>query len=590
MVSYKFLGRVIKMSNLKSNTENITLACQSEILRLSEELGYSAHEIKWVVAQNSETVRNLVKVIETISSQTQEISANSSTGSQQLNNLSLLASNLKETASSVARISKNYLNKVKEGSLAINDVEMALEQVSAEINKSSEEVETLLKLMAKIKDFVDFIKHIAQQTNLLALNAAIEAARAGEAGRGFSVVAAEIRKLAEQSKDQAQEIYKTAELIDEGISRACKISKDGALSLKNLKSKMQFGKEVMDGAVAVFEDISQQNSKLLESSEQQAESTRYLADIFASFSEKTASTADSTTKVAFLIKDQERQNEQLLGIADSLVDKVYSLQKQTTYLKKSDEIIFGINPALSPKIIKSMYLPVIRTVCKKIHYTPRVLVATDYDALANCLIDGIVDVGWFSPLAYVNAKSKAPVIPLVTPIVNGAPNYVGFIITNAESGIVDLKDIRGQRIAFVDPKSASGYAYPRLLLKKAGINPEKDLKEQLFLGTHSNVVEAIISGSIKVGATYSEAIDDAKNRGLDVDKLVYLARTPPIPKDCIAARPGLNMEICTNLKKAFLEYKDRGIPGQGQGSVINGFVAASDNNYDIVREVLREAT
>ncbi|NLZ51574.1 MAG: phosphate/phosphite/phosphonate ABC transporter substrate-binding protein [Thermoanaerobacteraceae bacterium] len=565
------------------------LASQSEILRLSEELGYDAHEIKWVVAQNSDTIRNLVKVIDTISCHSQEISANSASGSNQLNDLSLLAANLEETASSVADISKNYLNKVKEGSLAISDVETSLEQVTAEIDKSSGEVEILLELTEKIKDFVDFIEHIAQQTNLLALNAAIEAARAGEAGRGFSVVAAEIRKLAERSKDKAHEIHKTAERIDEGISKACKISKDGALSLKNLKTKMQLGKDVMDGAVAVFEDISQLNSKLLDSSEKQAKSTQYLADIFTSFSEKTASTADSTVKVAFLIKDQEKQNEQLLKIADNLVDKVYSLQKQSTSLKNEDEIIFGINPALSPEIIKSMYLPVINKVCKEIDLIPRVLVATDYDALSNSLIDGIVDVGWFSPLAYVNAKNKAAVIPLVTPIVNGAPNYLGFIITNKESGITDLKDVKGERMAFVDPKSASGYAYPRLLLKKAGIDPEKDLKEQIFLGTHSNVVEAVVSGSVKVGATYSEAIEDAKNRGLDVEKLIYLAQTEPIPKDCIAARPGLDKEMYENLMRAFIEYKDRSVFNKRQSSTINGFVAARDENYDIIREVIRDA-
>lgn len=579
------------MSNSRVQINKVlSPTCLSEILRLSEELGYDAHEIKWVVAQNSDTIRNLVKVIDTISCHSQEISANSASGSDQLNSLSLLAANLKETASYVANISKNYLNKVKEGSLAISDVETALEQVTSEIDKSSGEVEILLELTEKVKDFVDFIKHIAQQTNLLALNAAIEAARAGEAGRGFSVVAAEIRKLAERSKDKAHEIHETAERIDEGISKACQISKDGALSLKNLKSKMQLGKDVMDGAVAVFEDISQLNSKLLDSSEKQAKSTQYLANIFTSFSEKTASTADSTVKVAFLIKDQEKQNEQLLKIADNLVDKVYSLQKQSTSLKNKDEIIFGINPALSPEIIKSMYLPVINKVCKKIGLIPRVLVATNYDALSNSLIDGIVDIGWFSPLAYVNAKNKAAVIPLVTPIVNGAPNYLGFIITKRESGITDLKDVKGERMAFVDPKSASGYAYPRLLLKKAGINPEEDLKEQIFLGTHSNVVEAVISGSVKVGATYSEAIEDAKNRGLDVDKLIYLAETDPIPKDCIAARPHFDEKICQNLKDAFIEYKDIGVQNKRQGSTINGFVAAIDENYDIIREVIRDAT
>lgn len=569
--------------------ERIPLTKQSEILQLSEQLGYDAHEVKWVVAKNSDTVKNLVKFIDNISCDSQEISANSASGSDELKGLSLLASNLKETASTVSQISKDYLKKVADGSLAISDVETALAQVTAEMDRSSDEIEALLELTEKVKDFVDFIKHIAQQTNLLALNAAIEAARAGEAGRGFSVVATEIRKLAERSKDKAHEIHDTADLINKGISKACNISKKGAENLDNVKIKMQIGKDAMNGAVAAFEDISELNGKLLDSSEEQAKTSNYLTDIFTSLSDKTASTADSTVKVAYLIKDQETHNKKLLEIADNLVDKVYALQRQSTYLKNKDEIIFGINPALSPDVIKSLYLPVINNVCKKIGFIPRVLVATDYDALSNSLIDGIVDVGWFSPLAYVNAKSKASVIPLATPIVNGAPNYLGFIITTPESGVNDLKDVKGHRMAFVDPKSASGYAYPKLLLKRAGINPDRDLQGQMFLGTHSNVVEAVLSGTVKVGATYSEAIDDARHRGLDVDKLIYLAQTDPIPKDCIAARPDLDQSIAKIIEKAFIEYKDRGIGHKRESSTINGFVTAKDENYDIIREVVRDA-
>lgn len=571
------------------NDKSMPLTKQSEILQLSEQLGYDAHEIKWVVAKNSDTVKNLVKFIDNISCDSQEISANSASGSDELKGLSLLASNLKETASTVSQISKDYLKKVADGSLAISDVETALTEVTAEMDRSSDEIEALLELTEKVKDFVDFIKHIAQQTNLLALNAAIEAARAGEAGRGFSVVAAEIRKLAERSKDKAHEIHDTADLINMGISKACNISKKGAENLESVKTKMQIGKDAMSGAVAAFEDISELNGKLLDSSEEQAKTSNYLTDIFTSLSDKTASTADSTVKVAYLIKDQEIHNKKLLDIADNLADKVYALQKQSTYLKSKDEIIFGINPALSPDVIKSLYLPVINNICKKTGLIPRVLVATDYDALSNSLIDGIVDAGWFSPLAYVNARNKAPVIPLATPIVNGAPNYLGFIITTSGSGITNLKEVKGECMAFVDPKSASGYAYPRLLLRKVGIDPEKDLQEQAFLGTHSNVVEAVLSGSVKVGATYSEAIDDARHRGLNVDKLIYLAQTDPIPKDCIAVRPDLDQNIVLKLERAFMEYKDRGIGKERESSTINGFVAAKDENYDIIREVVRDA-
>lgn len=218
------------------------------------------------------------------------------------------------------------------------------------------------------------------------------------------------------------------------------------------------------------------------------------------------------------------------------------------------------------------------------------MIAADYNTLADNLIDGIVDVGWFSPLAYVNASSKDKVIPLATPIVNGAASYKGYIITTKATGITSLADLKGKHMAFVDPKSASGYAYPRLLLRRAGVDPDHDLGESIFLGTHSRVIDVVLSGTVAAGATYSEAVDDAGNRGLKVDRLVYLAETEPIPKDCIAARSGLEPRIVQKLKEGLLNLA---WTREGREALVDspveGFTQARDESYDIVREVAREA-
>jgi phosphonate transport system substrate-binding protein len=219
----------------------------------------------------------------------------------------------------------------------------------------------------------------------------------------------------------------------------------------------------------------------------------------------------------------------------------------------------------------------------------RVMIAADYNALADCLIEGIVDVGWFSPLAYVTARYKADITPIATPVVNGAASYRGYIITVPGSGISSIKDLKGKKLAFVDPKSASGYAYPRMLLKKAGIDPDRDLSEKVFLGTHSRVVEAVLQGPVDAGATYSEALDDAKKRGLAVEKLKILAETDPIPKDCIAARPDIEKSVVDSLKSGFMAYRAKKEKMNGGGSIINGFIPAMDENYDIVRAVANDA-
>lgn len=560
-----------------------------DILPIGEKLGYDAHEINWIVDRNSEKSRRLVEIIEGINVNSQKNSNSLTAGTSDLEEFSKFASGLKESALEVLNKSRESLGKIREGSQAIAEVQNLIDRVSEEMDKSSNDVAGLLELTDKVAGFVTFVRSIARQTHLLAINATIEAARAGEVGRGFGVVASEIRKLAEMSSTRAHEIQETAGVINEGISRAHSISRESAARLKGVREKTQLSGNVMDESVKVFEDIAGVNEKLFESISRQAKTAGSLSEIFSSLARETAATSDSTRKVTELIKEQEQNNRMLLDIAEKLVKNVYALQKTTLKFKKKDELIIGINPALSPDVIKAMYLPAINAVGETAGFNFRVMIAADYNALADCLIEGIVDVGWFSPLAYVNARYKADITPIATPVVNGTASYRGYIITVPGSGISFIKDLKGKKLAFVDPKSASGYAYPRMLLKKAGIDPDRDLSEKVFLGTHSRVVEAVLQGTVDAGATYSEALDDAKKRGLAVEKLKILAETDPIPKDCIAARPDIEKSVVDSLKSGFMAYRAKKEKMNGGGSIINGFIPAMDENYDIVRAVANDA-
>jgi len=560
-----------------------------DILPLSEKLGYDAHEINWIVDRNSEKSGRLVEIIEGINANSQKNSDSLTAGTSDLEEFSKFASELKESALEVLNKSRESLVKIRQGSRAIDEVQALVDRVSEEMDTSSDAVAGLLELTDKVAGFVAFVRGIARQTHLLAINATIEAARAGEAGKGFGVVASEIRKLAEMSSARAHEIQETAGEINEGLSRAHSISGESAARLKGVREKTQLSGSVMDASVKVLEDIAGVNEKLFESISRQAKTAGSLSGIFSSLARETAATSESTGKVTELIREQQHNNRMLLDIAEKLVQSVYALQKATLKFKKKDELIIGINPALSPDVIKAMYLPAINAVGEAAGISFRVMIAADYNALADCLIEGIADVGWFSPLAYVNARQKAGIIPIATPVVNGAANYTGYIITIPGSGISSIKDLKGRKVAFVDPKSASGYAYPRMLLKKAGLDPDRDLAEKVFLGTHTRVVEAVLQGTVDAGATYSEALDDAKKRGLAVESLIHLAQTDPIPKDGIAARPGLEKGIIDSLKNGFMAYKAEKESMDRGSSVINGFIEALDENYDIIRAVANEA-
>ncbi|HMD65439.1 MAG TPA: phosphate/phosphite/phosphonate ABC transporter substrate-binding protein, partial [Stellaceae bacterium] len=169
--------------------------------------------------------------------------------------------------------------------------------------------------------------------------------------------------------------------------------------------------------------------------------------------------------------------------------------------------------------------------------------------------------------------------------------YWASIVTYPASGINTVAEIKGHSFAFSDPASTSGHLFPAYGLRKAGLDPDKDVRA-IYAGSHTSSFEALYNHKVDAGELNSEQLESAKQRGHYNDgDLVFLWKSDPIPTDPFAVRGDLPpafkkrvIEVLQNLDLSALDPADRKIM---VGAGITGLVPQTDGAYDGIRDLVR---
>lgn len=256
------------------------------------------------------------------------------------------------------------------------------------------------------------------------------------------------------------------------------------------------------------------------------------------------------------------------------------------------DLQFGITPVLGAAAMHEDFDPLAEYLTNVLGCRVVLYVAADYGDLRVQMERGAVDIGSFSPFAYVDAARGGRIRILVQSLIRGSASYRGIIVVRGDSGLERISDLRGKRFAFVDRKSASGYVYPRALLVRMGLDPDRYFGAVVFAGDHNRVIQSVLDGASDGGATYDDALRVAASSGVRVGDLKVIARTDLIPHDAIAVRSDLDPRLARQLKAALIAMTQtddgRRIFAESRKG-LSGFAAASDSAFDSVRAVARTA-
>jgi methyl-accepting chemotaxis protein len=243
--------------------------------------------------------------------QDQEITNTSSA----VEELTVSMKQVSNNAEASAEAARRALDAAEQGNRAVRDTLEGMQRIRASVQATAKKIKSLGDRSLEISEIINVINDITEQTNLLALNAAIEAARAGEAGRGFAVVADEVRKLAEHSRSATKDIAALIKAIQAETNEAVVVMEDGTKEVESGATLADQAGRALDAISSVVRQSAELVQEISLASKQQVRGTEGVAHAMQIISNITRQTSQGTrgtvATVSQLVKLSDQLNEAL---------------------------------------------------------------------------------------------------------------------------------------------------------------------------------------------------------------------------------------------------------------------------------------
>ena len=241
-------------SSFNSMIDSLTTVI-NKVNRASEDVKNSSKDLKTNADLTVNASKEISAVIQQVAAGTENQMQSVENTSNVINNMSEQVKRVKNSSQKIKGAINHASDMAGKGSESIEETQETMSNIVDKVQNASDQIETLTNRTKEISKIITFIDDISEQTNLLALNAAIEAARAGEYGRGFTVVAEEIRKLAEQTSNASKDIVGIISEIQKDVDSVSDSMDSGIKEVNK-------GTEVIENTTHTFNNINDETNKV----------------------------------------------------------------------------------------------------------------------------------------------------------------------------------------------------------------------------------------------------------------------------------------------------------------------------------------
>ncbi|MBI9044147.1 MAG: CHASE3 domain-containing protein [Anaerolineaceae bacterium] len=309
------IGQVIENAMSLDSASNQLAEASDQTGTVSNQITQTFQEIASSTQRQTESVTQTATIMDLMTSSINDVSRGAQEQAQAVSDASNITNQISTSIQQVASIadavtkgSKVAADAAQDGSMIVEKTINGLQRIREKVGVSAVKVQEMGERSNQIGIIVETIEDIASQTNLLALNAAIEAARAGEHGKGFAVVADEVRKLAERSASATKEISELVKVIRSTVEEAV--------------DAMQAGSHEVDTGVSEANQAGVALNRILEASEDVLKQAEQASDASAEMTAAASELVNSMDSVSAVVEENTAATEEMSAASNEVSESI----------------------------------------------------------------------------------------------------------------------------------------------------------------------------------------------------------------------------------------------------------------------------